>query len=274
MAAFEGRLPFHPLLSEWFAETFGAPTDVQRQAWQAIGEGRHTLIAAPTGSGKTLAALLPCLDRLLRAERSTPGVRILYLTPLKALNNDIHHHAVGFVEQLRERAEASGAQWPGIRSEVRTGDTSASKRAAILRRPPELLVTTPESLYLLLTSDKGRAILATVEQVIIDEIHDVAADKRGAHLSLSLERLVRLRGRPVQRIGVSATQNPLERVAAFLGGWEPEREEAGEERKRQPRPVAIVESRMHKEMSVSIAMPDQSQPAPPARPYGCPCLTV
>ncbi|MFB9275020.1 DEAD/DEAH box helicase [Cohnella cellulosilytica] len=302
MANSNPKIPFHPVLSGWFAETFGEPTDVQKQAWQAIAEGRHTLIAAPTGSGKTLAALLPCLDRVVRAKsdpsrREAAGVRILYITPLKALNNDIHHHALGFVEQLQARAEASGAAWPGIRSEVRTGDTSASKRAAILRRPPELLVTTPESLYLLLTSEKGRAILAAVEQVIVDEIHDVAADKRGAHLSLSLERLERLGGRPVQRIGVSATQNPLERVARFLGGWEPgSREEAGAghgtkatetqrdtvatktgrsteeagagrgmetagQPEMKPRPVAIVESRMSKSMSVSITMPDQSQPA-------------
>ncbi|WP_246016668.1 DEAD/DEAH box helicase [Cohnella phaseoli] len=255
---------------------------MQKQAWQAIMEGRHTLIAAPTGSGKTLAALLPCLDRIVSAKSapsprnsasSASGVRVLYITPLKALNNDIHHHALGFVEQLQARAEACGAQWPGIRSEVRTGDTSASKRAAILKRPPDLLVTTPESLYLLLTSDKGRAILGTVEQVIVDEIHDVAADKRGAHLSLSLERLVHLRGgRPVQRIGVSATQNPLERVAAFLGGWEENGAStvsndgqsgyaAERQEERAPRPVAIIESRMRKSMGVSITMPDQSLPA-------------
>lgn len=343
MAGIKAKIPFHPLLSGWFSDAFGEPTDVQKHAWQAIVEGRHTLIAAPTGSGKTLAALLPCLDRVVRdksqssrKEPAASGVRILYITPLKALNNDIHHHALGFVEQLQARAEASGTEWPGIRSEVRTGDTSASKRAAILRRPPELLVTTPESLYLMLTSDKGRSILATVEQVIVDEIHDVAADKRGAHLSLSLERLERLRGRPIQRIGVSATQNPLERVARFLGGWEPAlpieayasdgagilngnraesqaqdglgaetgRGAAGEtvnqaggeasggtvsqaggdasgetvsqtgiqaagqaleaaarEGEMRPRPVAIVESRMSKRMSVSITMPDQSLPA-------------
>ncbi len=275
MANSNPEVPFHPVLSGWFAETFGEPTDVQKQAWQAITEGRHTLIAAPTGSGKTLAALLPCLDRVVRAKsaasrRETAGVRILYITPLKALNNDIHHHALGFVEQLQARAEANGAKWPGICSEVRTGDTSASKRASILRRPPELLVTTPESLYLMLTSDKGRSILATVEQVIVDEIHDVAADKRGAHLSLSLERLERLRDRPLQRIGVSATQNPLERVARFLGGWEPadpdgsgagRGTEAALQAPMAPRPVTIVESRMRKRMSVSITMPDQSLPA-------------
>jgi len=260
-------IPFHPVLSEWFSEAFGEPTDVQKQAWESIVTGRHTLIAAPTGSGKTLAALLPCLDRIAREKtdasrrKSPAGVRILYITPLKALNNDIHHHALGFVEQMEARAIACGSEWPGIRCEVRTGDTSASKRAAILKRPPDLLVTTPESLYLLLTSDKGRSILHTVEQVIVDEIHDVAADKRGAHLSLSLERLVRLRGRQVQRIGVSATQNPLERVARFLGGWDSGSEAEDGNGEAAPRQVTIIESRMRKKMSVSITMPDQSQPA-------------
>jgi len=255
------RIPFHPVLAGWFSDTFGEPTDVQTEAWRAISSGRHTLIAAPTGSGKTLAALLPCLDRVVRdksredgASRK-PGVRILYVTPLKALNNDIHHHAIGFIESLEARAEAEGGDWPGIRCEVRTGDTSASRRAAILRRPPELLVTTPESLYLMLTSDKGRAILETVEQIIVDEIHDVAADKRGAHLSLSLERLALLRGRSPQRIGVSATQKPLERVARFLGGREDEGEGYA------PRQVAIVESAIRKRMDVRITMPDQSRPA-------------
>ncbi|WP_233566535.1 DEAD/DEAH box helicase [Cohnella endophytica] len=209
--AHQTSLPFHPVLSDWFAETFGEPTQVQLQAWESIGRGCHTLIAAPTGSGKTLAALLPCLNRVIQQPNkpSRRGVRIIYITPLKALNNDIHHHALRFVEQLEVRASERGEEWPGVRSEVRTGDTSPSKRAAILRNPPELLVTTPESLYLLLTSDKGRSILETVEHVIVDEIHDLAADKRGAHLSLSLERLSARCIVPPQRIGVSATQKPL-----------------------------------------------------------------
>lgn len=219
----------HPHLQTWFADTFGEPTDVQVQAWQAIYTGKHTLIAAPTGSGKTLAALLPCLDMLVRAKlthaekRAVPrkGVRVLYITPLRALNNDIHHHVLQFAEQLDERAAQSGLDWPGIRCAVRTGDTKQSERAAMLRTPPDVLVTTPESLYMLLTSEKGSAMLQTTQQVIVDEIHDLAADKRGAHLSLSLERLAHLCGHPVQRIGVSATQKPLWRVARFLGGWAP-----------------------------------------------------
>ncbi|MCC3371642.1 DEAD/DEAH box helicase [Cohnella sp. REN36] len=255
MNAYE-KLPFHPLVGQWFARSFGDPTDVQVQAWAAIGRGEHTLIAAPTGSGKTLAALLPCLDRLVRdsGEPRKPGVRIIYITPLKALNNDITHHAVRFVDELKALAEELGMAPPDIRCEVRTGDTTPARRAAMLRRPPELLVTTPESLYLLLTSDKGRDMLSTAETVIVDEIHDLAADKRGAHLSLSLERLSWRLGAPLQRIGVSATQKPLERVARFLGGWEDPQPEG----ERLPRPVAIVESAIRKRMRVEVTMPDPS----------------
>ncbi|WP_308637245.1 DEAD/DEAH box helicase [Paenibacillus silvisoli] len=228
---------FHRTLAGWFAQTFGEPTPVQQEAWAAIAESRHTLIAAPTGSGKTLAALLPCLNRL--AERKlaakarnralAPGVRVLYITPLKALNNDIQHHLVGFMEDIERfeaglagaEGEAGAAPWPGIRSAVRTGDTPSAERARMTRRPPDVLVTTPESFYLLLTSDKGRSMLSTVEAVIVDEIHSLAGDKRGAHLSLTLERLSAIAAQPVQRIGVSATQKPLSLVARFLGGWEP-----------------------------------------------------
>lgn len=279
--------PFHPVLAQWFAATFGEPTDIQTRAWAAIGAGRHTLIAAPTGSGKTLAALLPCLDRIVRhagegGKRAAHAVRVLYITPLKALNNDIQHHVVGFAGQLERWAEERGLAWPGLVSEVRTGDTTAARRAAMLRRPPDLLVTTPESLFLLLTSDKGSAMLRTVEQVIVDEIHDLAADKRGAHLSLSLERLAAVCGRPVQRIGVSATQQPLSRVARFLGGWqEADGGElpaaggdasagAGEDGSGNapaanrfgmaPRPVSIVQSAMTKHMRVGVTVPEQPAP--------------
>ncbi|WP_235427265.1 DEAD/DEAH box helicase [Cohnella kolymensis] len=259
----ERAIPFHPVLSAWFSESFGLPTDVQKQAWQAINEGSHTLIAAPTGSGKTLAALLPCLDNVVRSKNSSPnkGVKILYITPLKALNNDIHHHVLQFVEQLEGRAAESDVEWPGIRCEVRTGDTSQSKRAAIMRNPPDVLITTPESLFIMLTSDKGRKILQTVEQVIVDEIHDLAADKRGAHLSLSLERLAHGCMQAPQRIGVSATQKPLDRVARFLAGWQ-ETEESTDSDVigMSPRPVTIVESTMSKDIRVLVTMPDNSKP--------------
>ncbi|MFC5530213.1 DEAD/DEAH box helicase [Cohnella yongneupensis] len=254
---------FHPVISDWFTEKFGQPTDVQLEAWQAIQSGRHTLIAAPTGSGKTLAALLPCLDRLVRYPRAgnaERGVRVVYITPLKALNNDIHHHVVRFVEQLDARAVSLQSDWPGIRCEVRTGDTTQSKRAAMLRNPPELLITTPESLFLLLASEKGRMMLRSVEQIIVDEIHDLAAVKRGAHLSLSLERLAHLTGAQPQRIGVSATQKPLERVAAFLGGWEESGDSQGS-RISMLRPVSIIESEMRKRMQISVTMPDMSKAA-------------
>lgn len=275
----------HPVLAAWFTEAFGAPTDVQRRSWEAIASGSHTLIAAPTGSGKTLAALLPCLNRLLAcevpAERSdaAKGIQIVYITPLKALNNDIHHHVVGFMTELDRVAVETGLTWPGIRSAVRTGDTKPSERAAMLRRPPELLVTTPESLYILLTSEKSRDILRSVRQVIVDEIHDLAADKRGAHLSLSLERLDVCCGGSVQRIGVSATQKPLARVARFLGGWTATAaaEEATDVTSGnadsvttnadrcehplgyRPRPVRIVQSDMVKSYAVTATMPDPNR---------------
>lgn len=293
---------FHPVLAAWFTGAFGHPTPVQVDAWQAIRNAQHTLIAAPTGSGKTLAALLPCLDRIVQAKLADgpfqPGVRVIYITPLKALNNDIHHHIEDFVTAIDAAATASGASWPGLRSAVRTGDTKSSQRAAMLRQPPDVLVTTPESLYILLTSEKGRHMLRTTEQIIVDEIHDLASDKRGSHLSLTLERLVHACGQPIQRIGVSATLRPLSRVARFLGGWEPGKtglagaagsttgadaddHSPGEKQTRResdaaaanvdyqepefshplgyrPRPVTIVESRMEKALEVTVTMPDQS----------------
>ncbi|MCQ6561870.1 DEAD/DEAH box helicase [Paenibacillus mendelii] len=264
---------FHPILAGWFAQTFGEPTDVQLQAWASILSDQHTLIAAPTGSGKTLAALLPCLDKLAKAKASSrsgwkPGVRILYVTPLKALNNDIQHHLTGFMEAIERYAAtetaSDGPVWMGIRTAVRTGDTPASERAKMLRRPPDVLVTTPESLYLMLTSEKGRAMLQTVWTVIVDEIHGIAGDKRGAHLSLTLERLSAWCSQPIQRIGVSATQKPLERVARFLGGWDPSSTQMGSTSHPlgyHPRPVTIVESTMVKTMQVRVTMPDFSQPA-------------
>jgi ATP-dependent Lhr-like helicase len=268
-APLEGMLP---ALAAWFAQAFGEPTDVQRRAWEAIRSGTHALIAAPTGSGKTLAALLPCLNSIaghISAGAATDkGVKILYITPLKALNNDIHHHVLGFANEIERVAAEEGLEWPGIRSAVRTGDTKPAERAAMLKRPPEVLVTTPESLYILLTSEKGRDMLRTVRQVVVDEIHNLAADKRGTHLSLSLERLTDICAGQVQRIGVSATQKPLERVARFLGGWEePASDEPPEASAEdfvhplgyRPRPVRIVESDMQKTYAVTAVIPDLSR---------------
>lgn len=254
------EIPFHPVIRSWFKQTFGGPTEVQVRAWRSIAAGLHTLVAAPTGSGKTLAALLPCLDRIAAEGASSngsgnrrKGVTVLYVTPLKALNNDIHHHLFRFAAEMDGTAwMLTGQEWRGFTVGVRTGDTSQSTRASMLKNPPDLLITTPESLYLMLTSLKAREILRTVKQVIVDEIHDLAADRRGVHLSLSLERLASLCGRNPQRIGVSATQKPLERVACFLGGWEPQGPD-GEEP--APRRVSIVESAMDRRLELTVAMP-------------------
>lgn len=240
----------------------------------SIGTGTDTGTGTTTGTttGTEQPTAVPASLR-----RTRQGTRIIYITPLKALNNDIHHHAVQFIEQLQAYAAATDAAWPGLTAAVRSGDTPASARAAMLRKPPDLLLTTPESLYILLTSDKGRDMLRTATHIIVDEIHSLASDKRGSHLSLSLERLAALCAAPLLRIGVSATQKPLERVAAFLGGWEPPSETqplAGEppgalaladmERPHplgyRPREVTIIESHMDKRFQLSITMPDFSRP--------------
>ncbi len=213
--------PFHPIVERWFAETLGTPLPAQERAWAAVREGRHTLLAAPTGSGKTLAAFLGAIDELLREglERGLENeVRVLYVSPLKALSADVHRNLEEPLAALRALAAEAGLPAVRIRSAVRTGDTPSSRRAAMLRTPPHILVTTPESLYLLLTAERSRAMLATVRTAIVDEIHAVIDSRRGAHLALSLERLEHVAGRPLQRIGLSATQKPIGEVARFLLG--------------------------------------------------------
>ena len=210
----------HPLVAEWFVRKFGSPTEPQEQGWPEILAGRTTLISAPTGSGKTLSAFLICIDRLVR--QAIDGslldrTEVLYVSPLKALGNDIQKNLEGPLGEILALAAERGILMPEIRTAVRTGDTLAHERRAMLKRPPHILVTTPESLYILVTSEKSRAILRDVKTVIVDEIHAVADDKRGAHLSLSLERLDLLAGTPT-RIGLSATQKPIELVAHFLTG--------------------------------------------------------
>src|SRR5678815_3546579 len=217
---------FHPLVARWFTETLGEPTVAQQRGWEAIRQGRHTLIAAPTGSGKTLAAFLTAIDDLVREADTAPlpdEVRVVYVSPLKALSADIHKNLAEPRRGIRQLAEASGGEAPRITAAVRTGDTTSSERAAILRRPPHILVTTPESLYLLLTAERSRNLLKTVRTVIVDEIHAVIGTRRGAHLALSLERLQHVAEQPLQRIGLSATQKPVEEVARFLVGNEDER---------------------------------------------------
>ena len=211
----------HPLVREWFLERLGEPTEPQRQGWPEILAGRTTLISAPTGSGKTLAAFLACIDRLVR--KSLCGdlqdrTEVLYVSPLKALGNDIQKNLEIPLGEIQQRAGERGLLMPEIRSAVRTGDTLMPERRAMLKRPPHILVTTPESLYILLTAERSRAILRDIETVIVDEIHAVADDKRGAHLAISLERLEALTHKPPVRIGLSATQNPIETVAHFLTG--------------------------------------------------------
>src|SRR6059058_71492 len=211
----------HPLVAEWFTSKFGTPTEPQEQGWPHILAGRTTLISAPTGSGKTLAAFLACIDRLVRkalAGELQDRTEVLYISPLKALGNDIQKNLEVPLGEILQMAGERGLLMPQIRTAVRTGDTLAPERRAMLKCPPHILVTTPESLYILLTAEKSRAILRDVETVIVDEIHAVADDKRGAHLALSLERLEALSHRPPVRIGLSATQKPIEEVAHFLRG--------------------------------------------------------
>ena len=212
---------FHPIIQTWFREKFAEPTQAQARGWPAIAKGRHTLIAAPTGSGKTLTAFMTCLDRLVRAglEGTLPTqTEVVYVSPLKALSNDIHRNLEEPLAEIAALAERMGTPLPELRVAVRTGDTLAAERRAMAKQPPHILITTPESLYILLTSDSGRRALRGVRTLILDEIHAVVDDKRGAHLALSVERLSALADGPVTRIGLSATQRPIEEVARFLVG--------------------------------------------------------
>src|SRR5438046_2439933 len=222
---------FHPAVARWFEQTFGSPTEPQMRGWPAIQSGRHALISAPTGSGKTLAAFLASLDALFRrgAESHLPDeTQVVYVSPLKALSNDIRKNLQEPLSGIRALLNETNGRPPSqgygaaseidVRAEVRTGDTTAAQRQALIKKPPHILVTTPESLYLLLTSDSGRRMLSTVRTLILDEIHAIVDDRRGAHLALSVERLAALTKSPLQRIGLSATQKPIEEVARFLVG--------------------------------------------------------
>ena len=212
---------FHPAVAAWFSRTFDMPTPAQERAWPALHAGRHVLVAAPTGSGKTFAAFLAAIDQLVReglAGALPDETRVVYVSPLKALSNDIRRNLDGPLEGIRAELAALGLQDVAIRAVVRTGDTTQSERAAMRRRAPHIVVTTPESLYILLGSRSGRDMLATCRSVIVDEIHALAGNKRGAHLALSLERLEALTGRTLTRVGLSATQNPIEEAARFLVG--------------------------------------------------------
>ena len=243
---------FHPLVSRWFLDALGEPTSAQRRGWEAIRSRQHTLIAAPTGSGKTLAAFLTSIDDLVREGLESPlpdAVRVVYVSPLKALSADIHKNLAEPRRALRKLAEETGLEIPRITAAVRTGDTTSSERAAMLRTPPHILVTTPESLYLLLTAERSRQMLQTARTVIVDEIHAVIGTRRGAHLALTLERLEALcaaQGSPrtLQRIGLSATQKPIDEVARFLVG-------AGNDRGR----CTIIDEGHRRTMDLAVEIP-------------------
>jgi ATP-dependent helicase Lhr and Lhr-like helicase len=212
---------FHPAVASWFTRQFSQPTEPQVKAWPAIKDRRHTLIAAPTGSGKTLSAFLSAIDDLVRQGiegKLEDATQVVYVSPLKALSNDIQRNLQQPLEGIQAELRKMGFPEFEIRTLVRTGDTSPTERAKMTRRPPHIVVTTPESLYLLLTSEGGRAMLRTTRTLIVDEIHALVRDKRGSHLSLSVERLEKLVAEPLVRIGLSATQRPIEQVAAFLVG--------------------------------------------------------
>jgi ATP-dependent Lhr-like helicase len=247
---------FRPATADWFRSAFGQPTDAQSRGWPAIADGRHTLICAPTGSGKTLAAFLWCLDRLATEERPADPqrrLRVLYVSPLKALVHDVERNLRSPLHGISLAAQRRGEAAPETRVGMRTGDTPAEERRNFGKQPPDILVTTPESLYLILTS-QAREALRGVEWVIVDEIHALAATKRGAHLALSLERLEALTEKPPQRIGLSATQRPLEVVAGYLGG-RAVAEDAALDRSGAPRPVTIVDAGVRKELELEVVVP-------------------
>ena len=244
---------FHPLVERWFTERFHQPTPAQAAGWASIAAGKATLIAAPTGSGKTLAAFLWSIDRLIKqtlggalSERTS----VVYVSPLKALGNDIAKNLQAPLAEIYQLAGREGILLPSIRVAVRSGDTPARERQAMVRRPPHILITTPESLYILLTSARSREFLRSAETLILDEIHAVAQDKRGAHLALSIERLAALAERPLQRIGLSATQKPIDEVARLLVGTKRIRADGTPD-------CSIVDVGHQREMELRIEVPDE-----------------
>jgi ATP-dependent Lhr-like helicase len=254
---------FHPAVRTWFERRFpDGPTAPQENGWHQIAAGKHTLIAAPTGSGKTLAAFLVCIDRLCRvqeaAEEAEPrrGPRVVYVSPLKALAVDIQQNLDAPLREIGEVATELGLAVPAIRVAVRTGDTAQAARAAMLRNPPDILVTTPESLFLMVTSERSRDMLRSVETIIVDEIHAVAGSKRGSHLALTMERLEHVADAPLQRIGLSATQRPIETVARLLVGAGPDRCAADGSPK-----CAIVDSGHRRKLDLALRLPDDEMGA-------------
>ena len=242
---------FHPLVRDWFRERFGRPTPPQAAGWKEIARGRDTLIAAPTGSGKTLAAFLWSINQLIAPpEPSHDHTHVVYVSPLKALGNDIQKNLQEPLAEITRAGRRQGFPLQDIRTAVRSGDTPATERQRMISHPPHILITTPESLYILLTAERSRQVLKHAHTVIVDEIHAVAGDKRGAHLALSLERLDALAGRPLQRIGLSATQKPMDDIARLLVGTRRLRRDGTPE-------CAIVDVGHKRELDLSIEVPDQ-----------------
>ena len=248
----ENLKAFHPLIRQWFTERVGTPTDVQEKAWPEIAQNRHVLVTAPTGCGKTLAAFLWSIDQLITGALSRGKVRVLYVSPLKALNNDVQRNLLKPLHELREYFLKAGETMPELSVLTRSGDTPGEERRRMVRRPPEILITTPESLNLLLSSRSGRSMLSGIAAVILDEIHAVVGTKRGTHLITAVDRLVPLCGE-FQRIALSATVNPASRVAEFVGGFR--KIGKGRNSHYEKRPVSIIQSREGKSYEFTVSFP-------------------
>jgi len=244
---------FHPLVRRWFTERFDAPTDAQARAWPAIARGEHVLVSAPTGSGKTLTAFLAVLDNLITGRWGGGAVRALYLSPLKALNTDVRQNLLVPLAELRDLFEREGVPFPSLRVLTRSGDTPDDERRAMLRRPPEILITTPESLNLMLTGTQSRRLFADLRIVILDEIHALAASKRGTYMMSAVERLAWAAGE-IQRVALSATVHPVERIAAWMAGFEVR--DPGPEVSYRARPVTVIASADRRELALRLCTPD------------------
>jgi ATP-dependent Lhr-like helicase len=246
---------FDPLVARWFTETFGTPTRVQSEAWQAIAGGGHVLLTAPTGSGKTLAAFLWALDRLMAGHWTGGCTRVVYVSPLKALNNDVQRNLIIPLQALRLFSEQNGRPFHRIGVATRSGDTTPAERRRLLRQPPEILITTPESLNLLLSSAGGRSTLTVVKTVILDEVHAILGSRRGTYLMTAVERLTRLSGE-FQRIALSATVRPMETALRFVGGYRL----GGPPSQPQyvPREVAAIVAEPVKDYALQVRQPETS----------------
>ena len=250
-----GRItPFEPLVENWFLDRIGQPTDIQNKAWPLIARGEHVLVTAPTGGGKTMASFLWALNQLLFQKWTSGQTRVLYVSPLKALNNDIQRNLLTPLSQLRRLYQEENGQAPVIKVQTRSGDTEQSERRRMLSSPPEILITTPESLNIMLASQGGRGILTALKAVILDEIHAVYSNKRGVHLITAVERLTAISGE-FQRIALSATIRPEEEAAGFVGGY------MRVDKNRIPRPVEIVRSELKKDYDIRVFFPREAATA-------------